>query len=267
MAVKKNESTEIIVHHVERGEVRYCILGTTPLIPRAMSGKVKQELLMPARKKNRAEKEQTFKHDPMAEFLESAMILRDDSEPTLIAMPCGAFKRAMATVTKDVAGSSAAQIGRLTFVTDYNVNVYGIPEMLMSVVRNAGIVRTPDIRTRVILRHWCCELTIRYARPMLNERTVTTLLANAGLYIGVGDWRQEKGSGSMGLFEIVPENDDAFVAVKKHGRAAQQAAMKDPAPFDEETESLFSWWKEEAASRRDTPAVEPKAAAKKKKGA
>lgn len=254
MKKTEKESKEIQTVDVTRGEIRYCLLGTTPLIPRTMSQKAMQELLMPSKPKTRAERSLTYKHDPHAEFRESAILLSRDDEPTLLAMPGGAFKKAMASATMDAGGSSKAQVGRLTYVGPYNIGIYGEPQMLMSIVRNADMNRTPDVRTRVIMPNWCCEIVVRYARPMLNERTVTSLLANAGIYIGIGDWRQEKGSGSMGLWELVEEDNKAFLAIKsKWGRASQMRAMKEPVPFDEETETLISWFDSEVKRRSDVP--------------
>ena len=76
-------------------------------------------------------------------------------------------------------------------------------------------------------------------------QSVVTLLANAGLLIGVGDFRQEKGKGAFGSFRVLgdgqqdPEWDDL---VAHHGRDAQEAALAKPQPADEETEELLSYF-------------------------
>ena len=81
----------------------------------------------------------------------------------------------------------------------------------MSITRSADKNRTPDVRTRAILPEWACKLRIAYTKPILREQAIFNLLAAAGLQSGVGDWRQEKGSGSYGAFKLVNADDPDFL--------------------------------------------------------
>ena len=249
---KKEASVSIEVMEIERGSVRYCLLGSTPMIPRAMSAKTKHELLLPAGRKTVAEKKTTFKHDVYEEFRSSAIRLREPSD-TLLAMPGAAFKKSLGTAALDTpGGGSKAQLLRLTWVEEYNVGIYGLPFLLMSVVRSADMNKTPDIRTRVVIPQWAATITVSYQKPMLTERVISMLLGGAGNTCGVGDWRQEKGSGSFGLWDLVSEDNKAFQSIlRSGGRAAQEIAMKDAVPFDEETDSLLRFFNEEKARRTD----------------
>jgi hypothetical protein len=77
------------------------------------------------------------------------------------------------------------------------------------------------------------------------------LLAAAGLTIGVGDWRPEKGSGNYGQFEIVSKDDPRYARiVKTGGRQAQIDGFENPDGYDEETAELLSWFDDERAKRQ-----------------
>jgi hypothetical protein len=67
---------------------------------------------------------------------------------------------------------------------------------------------------------------------------------------GVGDWRQEKGSGNYGCFKLVSEDDKDYQRIiKTMGRKAQVKAMAEPECFDAETEELLSWFEAETKRR------------------
>jgi hypothetical protein len=86
--------------------------------------------------------------------------------------------------------------------------------------------------------------------PLLNETSVYNLITAAGARIGIGDWRQEKGSGSYGCFEPVSPDDADFVRiVKTGGREVQEAAMAKPQALDKETEDLLKWFDVEVRRR------------------
>ncbi|WP_429467636.1 hypothetical protein [Paraburkholderia sp. WSM4175] len=174
----------------------------------------------------------------------------DDTAPTLLGVPSVAFKGAMRSAALEMPGTSKAQIGRLTFMREPMIPVYGVPQVLCSITRMADPGKTPDVRTRVIIPRWALVATITYVEPQLRGQAVANLISAAGLISGIGDWRPEKGSGSYGQFEVVGENDPAFVQIVKEGtRAAQQAAMDDPVAYDDETAELLAWFDVELRRR------------------
>jgi hypothetical protein len=153
------------------------------------------------------------------------------------------FKKAMGTAALDTPGAKKAQIGRLVYVEGELVGVYGIPKIFMSVTRSADMNRTPDVRTRAICPEWACKIPVRFTRPILRAQSVTNLLATAGVQCGVGDWRQERGSGSYGLFEIVDADNPEFTRIMKtQGRKAQLAAMDKFESHDTQTAELLEWF-------------------------
>lgn len=251
MAVKKAESgTEIQILEAEKGQIDFCILGTSPYICNRMSQKVWFELLAPRGRKSAVEKASSMKHDPIREFRDSPYIMKNPKAPTLLACLPTAFKGAMQTAALDTPGAKKAQIGRLVSV-DWDMQpLFGIPRVFMAVTRSADMNRTPDIRTRAILPEWACKLSITFSKPVLREQSIINLLAAAGFQSGVGDWRQEKGSGSYGSFKIVSVDDPDFVRIiSTQGRAAQQEALDNPVAYDAETEEMLAWFEQEVSDR------------------
>ncbi len=256
MATKKTTATNqaVEITTVNQASITLHIKGKTPLICNAMSEKAKHELLLPKGRKTAADKAASLKHNPMKELQGSIYRMKESTgdkvNPALICVPSTMFKAAMRNAAVDLPGSSKAQIGRLTYVQGDYVPVYGIPEMMMSVVRSADMNKTPDIRTRAILPNWACIITVTYIQTLLKEKSVINLLAAAGMMQGIGDWRPEKGKGDYGQFEIVGVSDAAHKAIVKNGgRAAQSEAMAHPAFYDSETEELFGWFVDEARER------------------
>lgn len=239
---KKNESVEIV--RVTRSRVSVNIMGTTPLIMNCMSNKAKQTLLLPDKRKTRAEKDSTAKHDPLVEFRDSAYMITFSQAPTLLGLPAQCFKASMREAAVDVPGAFKSQIGRHVYVrAEYEgyVSLYGAPQLHMTMVRQADIDRTPDIRTRVIMPEWAAKLVIEYATPMLKEPDIATLLASAGIITGVCEWRPQKGKGDYGQFEPVNASDPDLKRILKMSRKVQTEAMAHPVCYDHETQQLFDW--------------------------
>lgn len=236
---------------VTTGKITFFLLGTSPMILNRLSEKAKHELLMPRGRKSAGERATTLKHNPYQEFRDSPHRLSDDRQPTYLAVPSTAFKRSICTAALDMPGAKKAQIGRLTYIEGDYVNLYGIPKLFMAPVRSADMARTPDIRTRAIVPQWACKVQITFVQPLIRAQAVANLLAAAGITIGIGDWRPEKGAGSMGQFRIVDEKDEDFAAiVKSGGRDVQVKAMETPVCYDDESTELLSWFTGELSQRQ-----------------
>jgi hypothetical protein len=252
MANKKQEATnEITIMEINRGQLDVCILGTSPLIYNAMSEKAKHELLMPAPKKNAAERAANLKHRPYDEYRNSVYTSRDPNGTTLLNFPAAAFKKAMSCAALDIPGVAKSQIGRLVWAIGDRVEIFGEPQMMCSIVRSADMNRTPDVRTRAILPEWACRVSFCYMVPLLKQQTIVNLLAAAG-FLGVGDWRQERGSGSYGQFQLVSNDHPDFVRIcKTMKRDVQKAALEATPPkfYDDETAKLITWFDDELSRR------------------
>jgi hypothetical protein len=242
------ESIEIM--ELKMGLVKFYLLGTTPLIMHRMSEKARQQLLFPDRKKNDAEKQSTLKHDPVAEFQASVYRTRDDSRAARLHMPAGAFKSAITDAALRIPGATKTAVGQLTSIPEVDIPIYGVPKLFMSVVREGGINKTPNIRTRAIIEKWCAVLPVRFVSSLIKERDVANLAGAGGIIMGVGDWRPEKGAGSYGQFMLVNEHDKQFAEVMRTmGRKPQDAALASPICYDEESEELLAWFETETRRR------------------
>lgn len=250
MATKAKDSGVIEVLEVKREVIQVNILGVSPMIQNRLPEKARQELLLPAAPKNKADKASKVKHDPLSEYRSSIHRIRGDEAPTLVGMPATAFKAALATAALDVPGAVKTQIGRLVYVEGETIPIYGVPQLLMSVVRCANINRTPDIRTRAILPSWACSLSINYPPSLIKPQAIINLLAAAGMSVGVGDYRAEKGKGNFGSFTLVPGDDVKWEHIAATGgRQAQIEAMENPEPYDDDTIDLLDWFGDEASKR------------------
>jgi hypothetical protein len=244
------QSSEIDVLKVTHGSLTFCVLGTSPLILNRMSEKVLRELLMPKGKKTAAEKAANLKHDPLAEFRASPYLDEAPDAPTLLQHLSASFKGAIKGAALDLPGANKSQIGRLTWVNGERVPIYGVPQIFCSVTRSADMNRTPDVRTRCIVPQWAAQVSVSFVTPILREQGVANLLASAGITQGIGDWRPGKGSGNFGQFVLVDADDPQYLHIRQHGgRAAQEAAMESPQPYDRETRELLDWFGVESKRR------------------
>jgi hypothetical protein len=237
----KNVETTIEVESLDTGVIEVWIKGRTPLILNRMAGKALRELLNPRGRKTKAEREQMLKHDPVSEFRNSMTVRKGDG-PTRLVFPAPAIKGAIATAALETKGATKAQIGRLVWVEGQSCDLYGVPKLHMAVVRSADMNKTPDVRTRAILPEWCMRARIQYVRPQMTEQTLIQLLCNGGVVVGIGDFRQEKGKGNHGQFDVASSKKEVDHIIKNGGMKQQDAAIKTPECYDADAEELLAWF-------------------------
>lgn len=246
---KKEQVTEQILE-LSQGAAKFWVIGTSPLIFNRMALKAIHSLLLGSTKKNAAEKAANIKHNPPEEYRASVYRNPGPKPATRLCFPSPALKGSIKTAALDMPGSTKSGIGRRIWVPGASVDIYGIPQMLMKVVRSADMARTPDIRTRAIVPEWCCEVIIHFAQPLLTFKQIATLFSAGGILCGIGDWRQEKGSGSYGQFRLCSASDSDFKRlVKEGGCVAQDRALDKFTCYDEETEEWLAFFQSEIARR------------------
>lgn len=234
---------EIVIQPFSHREIVVPILGTTPLVYNRLSQKAKQMLLFPTKTARKDRSEEGIKHNPYEEYRDSFYIA--DNGPTLFKIPASAFKNAIETAALGTEGVTKAEVGRAIALGWEDLPVWGETELFMTGVRQAGMNRTPDIRTRGILTRWATAVKLRYVEQMFTSNTIFSLISSAGILSGVGDFRQEKGAGSFGTFEICDLKDKRYLEIMKNfGRQHQTERLKEPKFFDAETASLYNWWVE-----------------------
>lgn len=252
MAAKKTTvsgDAEINIQPLRRASAKLRIIGIQPLYQNRMPAKVQQGLLVGTRKKTKAERIE-IKHDPLAEY--QASMEQVQSGPTALGVRVTAVKAAMCTAALETPGLTKASTQRLLFMPGDFFPLYGTPQLKLDVVRSADINRTPDVRSRAYLPKWGAEVEIQYIVPQLSLSSVVTLLANAGILVGIGDFRQEKGKGAYGSFRVIGtgEKDDEWDdLVKNHGRMAQLAAIARPEHADVDTSDLMAFYEQEVTRR------------------
>jgi len=233
---------ELHIPPLKQGIAKLRIIGVTPMFQHRMAGKAKHTLFVGSRPKTSTEKA-AIKHDPIQEYLDSAEIM--PSGPTALGLRVTAVKDAMCTAALETAGVTKTATQRLLFMPGDLVPLYGTPQLRLDVVRQAGMNKTPDIRSRAYIPRWAAEITIKFVTPQLSITSVVALLGNAGILVGVGDFRQEKGKGSFGSFRVIADGDqddewDELVA--NHGRASQTRALENPEFADAETAEMMEFY-------------------------
>ena len=112
MSGKKKEAVEISIHKIKRGRLLARLIGQTGLYFNSMSNKAKRDLLLGAKRKTAAEK-QEIKHNPEMEF-RSSMHTHSDKD-TLLCFPAAGVKGAMATAALETAGVNKTSVNRNIF--------------------------------------------------------------------------------------------------------------------------------------------------------
>jgi len=245
MKGKKTESGPVEIPLVTMKRISVYLKGTTPIIINRLPEKARQVLLAGGVRKNQAEKAITMKHDPLEEFRSAAHVLQDG--PTYLGFPASGVKKAIASAALELPGLTKASLNRNIRVSSEYVPIYGIPQIYTCAVRPPN--QAPDIRTRVIVPEWLTVIQVEFPAPKLTAEGIVNLLAAAGLFIGLGDNRQEKGTASFGCFEPVNADAAAVKQLLKCGRAVQKKAMEDAKPYNDETAELLGWLDVEAKRR------------------
>lgn len=250
MAIKKQDAGELHIDPLKQGRITLRMIGTMPLYMNSMSVKAKRDLLIGGGRKTAAQKKE-LKHDPEAEFRASAHTKRTGE--TLLCFPASGVKSAMATAALETPGITKSSVQKTIFLPEQSIQIWGKPYLKLDVVRSADMNRTPDIRSRAFLPRWVAEVQIAFCMPTLSAHGVATLLANAGVIVGIGDFRQEKGRGSYGTFAVAGDDLGAWQEywddVTQEARDVQQAALDNPEWQDDETEMLMDILHEERMRR------------------
>ena len=252
MTVTKKTGNETVeIHALKQGRITLRMIGQTPLYFNSMSAKSKRDLLIGGGKKTAAQKKE-IKHNPEQEFQDS--VYTQSKGDTLLCFPAAGVKQAMATAALETGGITKSSVQRLIFLPQSHINIWGKPYLKMDVVRSADMNKTPDVRTRAFLPEWCAEVEIRYVVPTLSAVSIMTLLANAGIICGIGDFRQEKGKGGYGTWTVcgadeMGEFQDIWDEITKEGRDVQEMAMQQPVCFDQDTADQMKNLQEERVRR------------------
>jgi len=253
-STNKTETLSAQIMPIKTRRIIVHLCSTSPLIMHRFAFKAWQELLYPSAKKNAAERASSLKHDPLEEYRGCFYRNRDPKQPALFHLPNGMPHQSIAAAALDMPGATRASMERWTQVVDLNINLFGIPEMFMAMVRNSDINKTPDVRTRPIFPRWACKIEMEYKADPLTDTNVLNLIGAAGVIVGFGDWRPQRG-GPYGKFRLCEHADKEYAdIVKNEGKVAQLRAFEKPSYYDDDTTDLMEWFVAEVGRRRQDDA-------------
>ena len=241
-------TVSVELQRVKSNSVTIQLTGVSPLYMHRLSEKAKRALLVGEKRKTQTEKS-FLKHDPVEEFKSALYRIPGRHPKTEIFMPATALKGAICTAALETELIAKTQVQRLVTVTGQFIPIFGIPKLKLDVVRQAGVTRTPDIRSRPYFETWATEATIEFISPQLKHADIMALIENAGQICGIGDYRQEKGRGDYGRFCA-----SKAIAPDLMNLKAQRESIEDPLPADDDTADLLAFWMTEKA--KDKPAAE-----------
>lgn len=222
---KEIAATERHIQEMEKRGIRIIVPKPSGKLFRARVGGIGDGLLV-HRFSEKARKEMKAKHDQ--EPKTSRREKRDAYQEFLDALYIGPkgeyvvkgswFKEAMVTAARGIDGLKMTDL-RYTFrIPTAWIPLEGAkpkkckglscpgdvgcwPHMHVADVRVKN--GSPDIRYRPLFDPWRCTVPVFFNERVTDEEQLVNLLATAGMWGGVGDWRAEKGSGANGCFEVL----------------------------------------------------------------
>ena len=200
-------STFIEIAPLKEGTV-IAEVGGKAVLSHHFGKKARDQMLADQQKKGKTKDKP--KRVPEQDFKDAMHIIKGDrnkpfAKGTIHGLPAAAFRKGMVRAGK---GMGIHMTDSYLFL-----RVQGHPdapsllpitfkklEMHESYVRLSG--KTADLRFRPIYTEWKCQVRIEYDATIIGPDSVLHLLTRAGRYVGVGDWRLEKG-GDMGGYDIL----------------------------------------------------------------
>ena len=180
------------------------IRGTSSLIVHGWDVKVQAEMLqmqMATKEERKKAKENRKVKDPERDF-EGAKYIIEGKD----CFPVTGIKKALIDAGYAV-GIPKTQIRQALFIVGTVGGSFAEIKYRKCVMRQDTVRvgpwsnRVADLRYRPEYQDWSIKLTIRYRTDMLDEKQVAILFQNAGVSIGLGEWRVQK-DGLFGCFEV-----------------------------------------------------------------
>lgn len=183
---------EIDLPQIETIEVD--VYGLTPHIQHNWSKKTITMIADKQQGKKKAKEREP--KNPQAEF-EGAMHKLPDGR---FGFPAGGFKKAMVRAAKHIEGLTMVDAQTMFNIVDDAEGLVALsvnePQMREDPVK---VQMTTDLRYRPAFEMWAAKIRIRYNAAQMSQSAVVSLLERAGNFVGIGEWRPEKG-GIFGTF-------------------------------------------------------------------
>lgn len=216
---KAEQLKGIIIKPPDIGFIDVPIIGIDPLLIHAWSQKARQKMLdaqqqEPGTKAKKARE----KRDPVADYNGARYVFRDGKNEW-DGIPAVAFKASMVGACRQINGLPMTEARRALFVrydgvTHYFspnscrteiglVRIYGEPQMREDTARNSD--GGTDLRFRPQYWPWRATLKIEFNASKFSPDAIVNLVATAGYWEGVGEWRpgsKESNSGQLGRWKV-----------------------------------------------------------------
>lgn len=195
------------------------LVGDTPLITHAWSEKAKREMLAKQVKATRGGREA---RDPNEDFVNSLYEMGEG----IYGFPVTGFKNAILSAAHKDKGVARSKLQASLFlqadmvrvrpalagaVCDMPlVRIYGSkPEMREDMVRvGSGLQKTATLAYRSQFTVWAVRLSGKINTSMIPAEALVPLIQDAGIAIGVGEWRNER-RGIFGAFHLANAEEEA----------------------------------------------------------
>lgn len=126
-------------------------------------------------------------------------------------IPATAFKMAMSTAaarfkklgaqnSKKLDGTQIKSLISVCASADDLIPIVGVPEMRHDLISNSQ--GSKSATTRAWFREWTADVPITFPEALIHPQQVAQLMLEAGMGIGVGAWRRERG-GHFGRWRVV----------------------------------------------------------------
>lgn len=191
------------------------IRGISPLLMCRFDEKVKEE--MEAKGSGKARNKKVLQKDPEAEFNAARWISTEGWD----GIHAGGFRAALISAARSVDGLTMTALKQAIFIIANGYAADGTP--LVRINKPAGITSPwPQLDTRMCRtttgvpypRHrplywpWGALLTLEVSGAILTESSAANLVAIAGRFCGVGEWRptsKQSFTGDFGRWEIATD--------------------------------------------------------------
>jgi hypothetical protein len=192
------------------------LVGDTPLIVHAWSEKAKREMLQKQVKATKAGKDA---RNPQEDFVNSLYEMGTEGKKKLYGFPVTGIKNAILSSAHKDKGVPRSVVQSALWLDADMVRVrpalagavcdmplariYGSdPEMREDMVRiGSGLNKKANLAYRGQFTTWAIKISGRFNSTVLSPEALTFLLIEAGLGIGIGEWRNER-KGIFGAFRL-----------------------------------------------------------------
>lgn len=199
MPAKKIENVTASIKKPLLKDLKFTLIGETPLIVHRFSEKVKKQMLDKQQGKKIGKNK--FR-EPEVEYEDAKYKMSDGSD----GFPALAIKQSIVDSARFFDDLPMTFLrGAIFVVADdketglVKIN-YGREEMVEDAVRLSG-GGTTDLRYRPYYYDWSIDLKLRVDAGLLTVEQVAALLYRAGISQGIGEWRVER-NGQNGVFTL-----------------------------------------------------------------